>query len=274
MQLKEFGKTGRKVSEIGMGTYYDPLWISTAFMGWRRGAGAKVEAIRAGLDAGIALVDTAEIYRSEPLVARALDGRNRDEIFLATKVWPIHLHRDALLKAFNGSLKRLKTPYIDLYQIHWPNPRVPIRDTMAAMEQLVEEGKLRHIGVSNFNLEQIQEAQSALAKSELTSVQLDYSLIHRNVEKEILPYCDREGIALLAYYPLGHGKLPHDARLGKASSGSGKTKAQVALRWLAGKPNVFPIPRASKVAHVRDNAGAGEWELPEGERQELDLQFR
>jgi len=274
MQLKEFGKTGRKVSEIGMGTYYDPLWIATAFMGWRRGAGAKVEAIRAGLDAGIALVDTAEIYRSEPLVARALDGRNRDEIFLATKVWPIHLHRDALLKAFNGSLKRLKTPYIDLYQIHWPNPRVPIRDTMAAMEQLVEEGKLRHIGVSNFNLEQIQEAQSALAKSELTSVQLDYSLIHRNVEKEILPYCDREGIALLAYYPLGHGKLPHDARLGKASSGSGKTKAQVALRWLAGKPNVFPIPRASKVAHVRDNAGAGEWELPEGERQELDLQFR
>ncbi|HUI23978.1 MAG TPA: aldo/keto reductase [Nitrososphaerales archaeon] len=274
MRLKDFGRTGRKVSEIGMGTYYDPLWIATAFLGWRRGASAKVEAIRAGLDLGITLVDTAEIYRSEPLVAKAFDGRRRDEIFLATKVWPNHLRRDALVKAFNGSLRRLGTSYIDLYQIHWPNPTVPIKDTMAAMEQLVGEGKLRHIGVSNFNLKQIQEAQSALSKSELSSVQLDYSLIHRNIEQEILPYCEREGIALLAYYPLGHGKLPKDVRLEKASSGNGRTRAQVALRWLAGKPNVFPIPRASNPEHVTDNARAGDWELSDGDEQELDRRFR
>jgi diketogulonate reductase-like aldo/keto reductase len=274
MRLKEFGKTGRRISEIGMGTYYDPPWITTAFMGWRRGATAKVEAIKAGLDLGITLVDTAEIYRSEPLVTRALDGRKRDEIFLATKVWPNHLRRAALVRAFNGSLRRLGTSYIDLYQVHWPNPMVPIKETMAAMEQLVSEGRLRHVGVSNFNLEQIQEARSALPKSELSSVQLDYSLIHRNVEREVLPYCEREGIALLAYYPLGHGKLPDDARLEKVSSRNGRTGAQVALRWLAGKPNVFPIPRASNPEHVRDNAGAADWELPDGDRQELDRQFR
>lgn len=274
MLLKEFGRTGRKVSEIGMGTYYDPLWITTAFVGWRRGASAKVEAIKAGLDSGVMLVDTAEIYRSEPLVAKALDGRKRDEIFLATKVWPNHLRRDALVRAFNGSLRRLGTSYIDLYQVHWPNPMVPIKETMAAMEQLVGDGKLRQIGVSNFNLKQIQEAQSALPKSELSSVQLDYSLIHRDIEREILPYCDREGIALLAYYPLGHGKLPNDMRLEKVSSGNGRTKAQVALRWLAGKPNVFPIPRASNPRHVRDNAGAGDWELSDGDRQQLNLRFR
>jgi diketogulonate reductase-like aldo/keto reductase len=122
MRLKDFGRTGRKVSEIGMGTYYDPLWIATAFTGWRRGASAKVEAIKTGLDSGITLVDTAEIYRSEPLVARALDGRKRDEIFLATKVWPNHLHRDALVSAFNGSLRRLGTSYVDLYQIHCRTP--------------------------------------------------------------------------------------------------------------------------------------------------------
>jgi diketogulonate reductase-like aldo/keto reductase len=151
---------------------------------------------------------------------------------------------------------------------------VLIKETMAAMEQLVGEGKLGYIGVSNFNLKQIQEAQSALPKSELSSVQLDYSLIHRNVENEILPYCEREGIALLAYYPLGHGKLPGDARLVEVSSGNGRTRTQVALRWLAGKPNVFPIPRASNPEHVRDNAGAGNWELSDGERQELDLRFR
>jgi len=274
VRLKEFGKTGLKVSEIGMGTYYDPLWIATAFLGWRRRASAKVGAIAAGLDSGVTLVDTAEIYRSEPLVARALEGRKRDEILVATKAWPNHLHRDALVRAFNGSLRRLGTPYIDLYQIHWPNLTVPIEETMAAMEQLVGEGKLRHIGVSNFNLKQIQEAQSALPKSELSSVQLDYSLIHRDVEREILPYCDREGIALLAYYPLGHGKLPSDARLEDMSSIGGRTKAQVALMWLAGKRNVFPIPRASNANHVRDNAGAGDWQLSDGDRQLLDLRFR
>ncbi len=274
MRLKEFAKTGFKVSEIGMGTYYDPPWVAAAFIGWRRSSGAKVEAIRAGLDSGATLIDTAEIYRSEPIVAKALTGRRRDEIFLATKAWPNHLRRDALIKAFNGSLRRLGVSYIDLYQIHWPNPMVPIRETMSAMEKLVEEGKLRNIGVSNFNLKQLQEAQSSLSKAELGSVQLDYSLIHRRVEHDVLPYCERENIALLAYYPLGHGKLPSDSRLQPLSSSRGKTKAQVALRWLADKPNVFPIPRASRPDHVRENAGASDWELSSQERAELDMRYR
>jgi diketogulonate reductase-like aldo/keto reductase len=272
LRVKEFAKTGRKISEVGMGTYYDPGWIASAFLGWRRGAKAKVAAIGAGLDAGITLVDTAEIYGSEPLVARGMAGRKRDEIFLATKVWRNHLHRDDLVRAFEKSRGRLGTTYIDLYQVHWPNPRVPIEETMAAMEELVDDGKLRHIGVSNFNLEQIKGAQAALHKYELSSVQLDYSLIHRDVEREILPYCDSQKIALLAYYPLGHGRLPGDSKLEGAST-DGRSKAQVALRWLAGKPNVFPIPRASREEHVRDNAAAGDWELTDAERVELDKKF-
>ena len=274
MRSKDFGKTGRQVSEIGLGTYYDPLWVATAFLGWRRGGAAKVEAIAAGLDAGVTLLDTAEIYGSEPLVRKALNGRKREEIFLATKVWPNHLHRDSLIRSFNKSLKRLGTTYVDLYQVHWPNPRVPISETMAAMQQLVDEGKLMHPAVSNFNLEQLKEAQSALPKAELASIQLDYSLIHRHVERDVLPYCDKEKIALLAYYPLGHGKLPSDQRLEQASLKQGKPKAQVALRWLADKPNVFPIPRASNSAHVRENVGAGDWQLPDGDRAELDAKFR
>ncbi len=271
MKFKDFAKTGRKVSVIGMGTYYDPAWIAAGFMGWRRGESAKVEAIRAGLESGMTLVDTAEIYRSEPTVAKAIAGRKRDEIFLATKVWSSHLHGDDLRRAFNKSLARLGTSYVDLYQVHWPNPRVPIRETMEAMERLIAEGRLRHVGVSNFNLEQIKDAQVALPKSELSSVQLNYSLIHRNVEDGILPYCDSQKIALLAYYPLGHGKLLSDPRL--ESVGRGRTRAQVALQWLAGKPNVFPIPRASRVEHVVDNARAGDWELTEAERADLDSRF-
>jgi diketogulonate reductase-like aldo/keto reductase len=274
MRLKEFAKTGRKVSEVGMGTYYDPLWIAAAFMSWRRGGVTKVQAIEAGLDSGMTLIDTAEIYQSEPLVAEAIKGRKRDEIFLATKVWTNHLHRDDLILSFNKSLKRLGTTYADLYQVHWPNPRVPIQETMGGMEELVGEGKLMHVGVSNFNLDQLQEAHSAMRKSELSSVQLDYSLIHRNVEQDILPYCDREKIALLAYYPLGHGKLPSDPRLDELSAKYRRARAQVALRWLAGKDNVFPIPRASKSDHVRENAGASDWELTDQERTDLDQKFR
>jgi len=176
---KEFAKTGRKIPEIGMGTYYDPLWIASAFLGWKRGAIAKVEAIRAGIEKGVTFIDTAEIYRSEPLVSEAIKGTKREELFLASKVWTNHLRKDALVRAFDKSLKRLGTSYIDLYQVHWPNPRVPIRETMGAMEQLIGEGKLLYAGVSNFNIQQLAEAQSALPKSELSSVQLDYlSLIH------------------------------------------------------------------------------------------------
>ncbi len=274
MKLKEFAGTGRKVSAVGMGTYYDPLWIMTGLLGWRRGAQAKVEAIAAGLDAGITLVDTAELYQSERLVARALAGRKREDIFLATKVLPNHLHRDALIGALDRSLKRLETTYVDLYQIHWPNSKIPLAETMGAMEKLIEDGKVLCVGVSNFTLDQIREAQSALPKSELSAVQLDYSLIHRNIEPGILQYCDAQKMALLAYYPLGHGKLLSDSRLDSVGLNHNKTKAQVALQWLIEKPNVFPIPRASRAEHVRENAAAGEWELTDGERVELDQKFR
>ena len=274
MKHKEFAKTGRKLSEVGMGTYYDPLWIAAAFVGWRRGGAARIEAIRTGLDSGMTLVDTAEIYRSEPLVAEAIRGRKRDEIFLATKVWSNHLHRDALVRAFNGSLRRLGTSYIDLYQVHWPNPSVPIKETMGAMEELVRDGKLLHVGLSNFNLRQLEEARSALPKTELSSVQLDYSLLRRNVERDILPYCDRENIALLAYYPLGHGRLVSDSRLDGVSSRHGKSRAQVALRWLAQKANVFPIPRASRSQHVSEDTGASDWVLDDHDAAELESNFR
>jgi diketogulonate reductase-like aldo/keto reductase len=271
--LKNFGKTGRKVSEVGMGTYYDPAWIATAFLGWRRGAAAKVQAIEAGLAGGITLVDTAEIYRSEPLVARALSKSKRDDIFLATKVMPIHLHRDQLVRALEKSLRRLGTAYVDLYQVHQPNGRVPIAETMVAMEELVRAGKVRHVGVSNFNLRQTEEANSALPKSQLTSVQPDYSLINREIERDILPYCEKNGIAVLAYFPLGHGKLASNPKVGEIAKKYGKTTSQTALRWLARKKVVSPIPRASNLAHVQENVGASGWELEDGDAEKLDAAF-
>lgn len=274
MKVKAFGRTGRLLSEIGMGTYYDPLWIATAYLGWRRGAERKVEALRSGLDAGMTLIDTAEIYGSEQLVAKAIRGRKRDELFVATKAWSNHLRRDALKRALGKSLRRLGLTYVDLYQIHFPNPRVPIGETMAGMEDLIREGRVLHAGVSNFSVGQLRAADEALPRSQLVSIQMDYSLRNRRVEEDILPYCDREGIALMAYFPLAHGRLSSEPRLGALSSRLGRTPSQLALRWLAMKTNVFPIPRASRQAHVKENVGACGWELSQNDDSELESIFR
>ncbi len=277
MNFKVFGNGETRVSEVGMGTYYDPTWIATAkLFGWMRGAPSKVEAMKAGLEAGINMIDTAEIYGSEPLVARAIKGRKRDDLFIATKVWSNHLRRDALVRALEKSLKRLDLSYVDLYQIHFPNARVPISETMAAMEEMKDKGELAHIGVSNFSLKQLIEANSALKRSQISSNQVQYSLAHREIEGELLPYCESNKISILAYYPLGHGRLAGEtarAKMQAVCERHSKTSAQVALNWLVSKPPVFPIPRASRAEHVRQNPGASDWRLSDDEKADLEKAF-
>jgi diketogulonate reductase-like aldo/keto reductase len=274
MMTKQFGKTGSVVTEIGMGTYYDKSWIRVARHGWSIGASRKIKALRAGLDGGINLIDTAEAYYSEPFVANAIRGKKRDELFIATKVWLDHLHRDDLVMALEKSLRMLEVSYVDLYQIHFPNSAVPIGETMGAMEEMVAKGKIRLIGVSNFSLEQMIEANSALAKSEIASSQVNYSLVHRKVEKDIIPYCQQNKIAVLAYYPLGHGMLAKPSpRMEAICRRNGKTPAQVALNWLVSKPEVFPIPRASRPGHVVENLGGSGWRLSDNDAAELEREF-
>jgi diketogulonate reductase-like aldo/keto reductase len=276
MNFKPLGSAA-KVSEIGMGTYYDPQWIATAkTIGWMRGASSKVEALQAGLDGGMNFIDTAELYGSERLVARAIKGRKREDLFIATKVWPNHLKRDALVRALEKSLKRLETPYVDLYQVHFPNTKVPIGETMGAMEEMKEKGKLLSIGVSNFSLQQTKDASTALKRSELASNQVEYSLAHRDIEADLLPYCESNRISIICYYPLGHGKLTRAAASGKIEAvckSCSKTPAQVALNWLVARRNVFAIPRASRAEHVADNLGASGWELKPEDREQLDGAF-
>lgn len=274
MQTKRFGKTGRAVTEIGMGTYYDKRWIRIAKHGVSLGASTKVKAIAAGLDNGITLIDSAEAYYSEPFIAKAIRGRKRDELFIATKVWLTNLRHDDLVAALERSLRHLETPYVDLYQVHFPNPAVPMRETMGAMEEMLEKGKTRAIGVSNFSLEQMKEANSALSKAEISAAQVNYSLVHRKPEQEIIPYCQDNDIAILAYYPLGHGLLARrDGRMDEVCRRNSKSPAQVALNWLTSKPNVFAIPRASRPAHVLEDVMASGWRLGEADLADLDLAF-
>jgi len=270
-----FGRSGVKVSAVGMGTYYDPAWIVLSRLGILRSRRLKVQALRLGLENGINLIDTAEIYGSEPIVAEAIRGFNRDELFIATKVWPTHLKYNSVIKAARNSARRLGVRYIDLYQVHFPNRRVPITETMRAMEQLVDEGLIRFIGLSNFNLNQVIEAQGALKKYEVVSLQMPYSLIDRRIEADIIPYAKRENLAILCYYPLGHGRLirefPRDLVEMVSRNHGPRTPAQIALNWIITKhENAFPIPRASNPMHVRENLGAVGWRLSDEEVKAIE----
>jgi len=279
VEYRLLGKTGVKVSVIGMGTYYDPLWIAASMIGLMPSRRRKAQALRVGLENGINLIDTAEIYGSEPIVGEVIRDFKRDELFIATKVWPSHLKYDSVIKAAQGSLRRLGVKYIDLYQIHFPNRRVPIGETMRAMEYLVDKGIIRFIGLSNFNLDQIIEAQQALKKYEVAALQLPYSLVNRRIEEDIIPYSKKENMAILCYYPLGHGKLirefPRDLiELVRKNHGD-KTPAQIALNWIISKhENTFPIPRASNPIHVEENLGAVGWRLSNEETKAIEEWFQ
>lgn len=278
MEYREFGRTGFKASVIGMGTYYDPAFIILArLFHLQRNRSLKISALRKGIELGINLIDTAEIYETENLVAEAIKDFKRDGLFIATKVWPTHLRYDDVLKAAERSLKRLGCSYIDLYQIHFPNPRIPLEETMRAMNRLVDEGKVRYIGVSNFSLEQLKKAQEASSRHEIVSIQVEYSLLERRVEKSLLPYCEDNKIAILAYRPLAHGKLvkvPEELKKVIEEIGikhGGKTPAQIALNWLITKSRmVFPIPRASKPERIIENVGATGWRLVDDDMEKLE----
>ena len=273
METKLFGWTGKQTTPLGMGTYYDFPWIMKSRLGIAGGADAKVDALKAGLEGGVLMIDTAEIYGSEPLVSKAIQGLPRENLFIATKVMFLHLRRGALVKSLERSLRRLNLTYVDLYQVHQPSPFVPIEETMSAMEEMVDRGLVRYIGVSNFSLKQTVKANASLKKSRLASTQMPYHLADRQMEEEILPYCRKENMALLAYFPLGHGKLPSSGLLSSIGGKYGKTASQVALNWLLSQESVFPIPRASTRAHVMENLGSTGWRLSEEDRAELEKAY-
>ena len=237
-----------------------------------------VEPLRAGIELGASFIDTAEAYGTEAVVGRAIRGI-RDRVFLASKVSPRHFRRHDVIKAAECSLKQLNTDYLDLYQLHWPNYTVPIGETMAAMERLVETGKVRFIGVSNFTLAELRRAQSVLSTTPIVSNQVRYSLLDRTPEGGLLHYCDAHQINLLAFSPLATG-FDHmricdpDDVLGQVAAAVEKTRAQVALRWCVSRLAVVAIFKADKTEHVRENCAASGWELSPEHIQLLETRIR
>ena len=266
MEYKELGRTGEMIPEVGLGT-------------WKYHGGP--EPLRRGIELGATLIDTAEMYRNEDAVGMAIRGI-RDRVFLATKVLGSNLRYDQVLWAADKSLKLLGSDVIDLYQIHWPSHSVPITETMRAMEELVDRGMVRHIGVSNFSVAQMRDAQAAMSRHPIVCNQVLYNLKRRGIERDLIPYCEEQGITVMAYTPLADGSLAVRPRLraGKqwetleyVARHVNKTPAQVALNWCLARSPVVVIPKTNSVARTEENCGASGWCLTPAQVQRLEETF-
>ncbi len=258
--------SGEAVQVLGQGTWK---------MGEdsRRRAG-EVNALKLGLDLGMTLIDTAEMYASggaEEVVAEAITGR-RDELFLVSKVLPSNASRSGVPAACEKSLKRLRTDRIDLYLLHWPGS-VPLAETVDAFEALKKAGKIRHWGVSNFDTDEMEELTGLRSGGNVQTNQVLYNLSRRGPEFDLAPWSRQRGIPLMAYSPVEQGALARNARLETIATRHNATAAQIALAWVMAQPGVIAIPKASSQEHVRQNVAALDIKLTSEDLAELDRAF-
>lgn len=276
MKYKKIQSTQHQISAIGFGCMGIGGYLSKD----ADNDDEYIKAIQYGIECGITFIDTAECYGagySEEIVGRAIKNI-RDKIFIATKISPENLAYDNVIKSAENSLKRLKTDYIDLYQIHWPNPKISISETINAFEKLITDGKIKYIGVSNFSLKELNEAENILQNNSIVSIQLEYNLFDRMIEKNILPYCEQKNILTIAYSPLDQGRIACGdekiKKLMKIAEKNNKTIAQIVLNWLISHKTVIAIPKALSLIHIKENAQATDFTLSENDLNELSDIFK
>jgi diketogulonate reductase-like aldo/keto reductase len=259
-------RSGARMPTLGMGTWH---------MGERKRERAReVAALRRGLELGVTLVDTAEMYGeggAESVAGEAI-ADCRDRVYLVSKVYPHHASRKGVVEACARSLERLRTDRLDLYLLHWRGD-VPLADTVAGFESLREAGRIRDWGVSNLGVDDLRELASVGHGDRCAANQVLYHLGCRGIEWDLLPSCRRDGVAVMAYSPFDEGRLPHDERLTAIAARVGASAADVALAWLLAQPGVVAIPKASDVAHVEANAKARAWTLSDETLRALDRAF-
>jgi diketogulonate reductase-like aldo/keto reductase len=258
--------SGEAIPVLGQGTWH------FAEDATRRGD--EIAALRAGIDLGMTLIDTAEMYAdgaSEKLVGEAIAGL-RDQLFLVSKVLPGNASCRETIAACERSLRRLGTDRIDLYLLHWRGS-IPLEETLDAFQILAGTGKIRHWGVSNFDVEDLQELVSLEHGSELAANQVVYNLTRRGIEWDLLPWCFRRKIPVMAYSPVEQGTLANNAALKRVAAGHEATPAQVALAWVLRTEGIIAIPKAGKPSHVRENPGALKIHLTKQDIEELDRVF-
>jgi diketogulonate reductase-like aldo/keto reductase len=258
--------SGESIPALGQGTWHlgdDP-----------RRRVDELAALRLGLDLGMTLIDTAEMYgngASESLVGEAIAGR-RDEVFLVSKVLPHHATRQGTVEACRASLRRLGTDRLDLYLLHWRGA-VPLVETVQAFAELVRTGAIRHWGVSNFDVEDMDEVLAAPGGQGVETDQVLYNLSRRGIEWDLLPWCQVQGLPVMAYSPIEQGRLLGHPALERLAERQGATPAQVALAWVLHQEGVSAIPRSGRPAHVVENRAALDLRLDEADLAVLDRMF-
>jgi len=257
---------GERVPALGLGTWH---------MGEHASARAReVEALKLGIDLGLTLVDTAEMYgegSAEEVVADAIEGR-RDGLFLVSKVYPHNASRQGAIAACERSLSRLRTDRIDLYLLHWRGHH-PLSETIDAFEQLKSEGKIRHWGVSNFDGRDLDDILAIAPPGACTANQVLYHMGERGIEWDLIARCQAEGMVVMAYTPLGEGMIIHDPAVIEVAARHDVAPAAVALAWILRHNGMIAIPKASTLDHVHINATAADLTLEDSDLQVLDAAF-
>ncbi len=267
MQTRVFGSTGREVPVVGLGTWHlDDSEPSAA-----------ESALHAGLERGMLHIDTAEYYGAavERIVGRVVAAR-RKEIFLVSKIMPHDATRRGTVTTCEKDLKRIGTDYLDCYLIHWPGSH-PLEDSIEGLEELREAGKIRAWGVSNFDEQLLAQVQEIAGPGRLACNQVLYHLRERNIEHQVIPWCEQHGVAVVGYTPFGEGKFPPADEGGRVlaeiAQKHGKTPRQITLAFLTRRPSLFAIPKSSNAEHVRENAGASDVELDASEVAAIERAF-
>jgi len=239
---------------------------------------ADITAIKKAIDSGITHIDTAEMYAegyAEKLIAQAIKGYDREKLFIVSKVSPLNLHYDNLINSAQKTLKGMKIDYLDLYLIHFPNPKVPMRETMQAMDRLIEKGLVKNIGVSNFSVEQLKEAQS-YTNNKIVANQLHLNLIYREpVKSGLLDYCQKNDIMFIAWRPVQKGVLTARGTglLDKMCEKYNKTPAQIAINWLISLDNVVTLAKTRNIKHLEENLGAIGFRMEQKDIDKLTNKF-
>jgi diketogulonate reductase-like aldo/keto reductase len=260
-------RSGREIPILGQGT-------------WRMGEKAsqkqaEIDALRLGLDLGLTVIDTAEMYGdggAEKIVAEAIAAR-RTEVYLVSKFYPSNASYQELIAACDRSLSRLKTDYLDLYLLHWRGS-VPLSETLLGLQHLKQTGKILDYGVSNFDTDDLQEAESLPGGKEIVANQVLYNLLRRGIEWDLLPWCKQRQLAIMAYSPVEQRAFVNDSKLKDIATQHNATPTQIALSWLLHQDNVLSIPKATNPAHVKENCAALDIQLTEQELRKLDLAFK
>ena len=264
--MREVEIKGEAVPAMGQGTWN---------MGERAGARAdEVRALRRGLDLGLTLIDTAEMYAdggAEEVVGEAIEGR-REGVYLVSKVYPHNASKQGVQDACARSLRRLKTDRIDLYLLHWPGS-YPLEETVAGFEALQDAGHIRHWGVSNFDVDEMEDLVETAGGDAVAANQVLYNLTRRGIEWDLMPWCAERSVPIMAYSPIEQGRLDQGGALAEVAKRHGTAPYAVALAWVLRRPNVIAIPKAVQTAHVEANRAAADLVLIDRDLAELDAAF-